>query len=120
MNDNLSICVNYSPPSLHFLAYNQADQLVKILAMFNNAVIANKVREAILLNPEVSAQDILVTCSEGEVTLAGDVDTPKAQLEAERTATGVEGVVSVRNCLFVRSGRWPPPAEAETLPRSGE
>jgi len=87
--------------------------------MYNNAVIANKVREAILLNPRVSAQDILVTVDENIVTLAGGVETPQALEEAEKTAACVEGVKGVQNHLFVRSGRWPP-AGPEILPRTGE
>ncbi|MHB9130282.1 MAG: BON domain-containing protein [Armatimonadota bacterium] len=83
--------------------------------MYNDAVLANKVREAILLNPRVSAQDIFVSCRDRVVTLAGDVDTPEQRAEAEEAAFGVEGVTHVINDMVVRPGRWPP-AEMEILP----
>lgn len=86
--------------------------------MFNDAVICNKVREAILLNTRVSAQDIIITCRDRVVTLAGDVDTPEQRYEAEDTASRVEGVVRVDNNLYVRPGRWPP-IEPEILPWYG-
>lgn len=86
--------------------------------MFNDAWIANKVREAILLNERVSAQDITINCRDRVVTLAGDVDTPEQREEAEQAACGVEGVVRVDNELYVRSGRWPP-VEPEILPWYG-
>ncbi len=86
--------------------------------MFNDAVIANKVREAILLNPRVSAQDISISSRDRVVTLSGDVDTPEQREQAEGAAWSVEGVVRVDNELYVRPGRWPP-VEPEILPRYG-
>jgi hyperosmotically inducible protein len=86
--------------------------------MFNDAVIANRVREAILLNSQVSAQDIIVTSHEGVVVLAGDVDTPQQRHLAEDTALTVPGVRRVENNLFVRPGRWPP-VEPEIFPWVG-
>lgn len=86
--------------------------------MFNDAVIANKVREAILLNPRMSAQDIIISCLDRVVTLAGEVDTPEQVQWAEETAAVVEGVVRVENDLHVRPGRWPP-VEPEILPWFG-
>lgn len=86
--------------------------------MYNDAVLANKVREAILLNPQIGAQDISVECTHRVVTLSGDVDTPAQREAAEETARAVEGVVRVENDLFVRPGRWPP-AEPEILPWYG-
>lgn len=86
--------------------------------MFNDAVIANKVREAILLNPRVSAQDISIASCDRVVILSGDVDTPEQRVQAEEAACGVEGVVRVENALDVRSGRWPP-VEPEVLPWYG-
>lgn len=87
--------------------------------MYNDAVIANKVREAILLNPRVSAQDIDITCRDRVVTLAGDVDTPEQKDEAELTAAEVEGVVRVDNELYVRPSRFPPGTTPEILPWYG-
>lgn len=86
--------------------------------MYNDAVIANKVREAILLNPRVSAQDLTVSCVERVVTLRGEVDTPAQEEYALLSAQAVEGVVRVENDLHVRSGRWPP-VEPEILPWTG-
>lgn len=83
--------------------------------MYNDSVIANKVREAILLNPRVSAQDIAITVRDRVVTLSGDVDTPAQFEEAEEAARVVEGVARVENNLFVRPIRWPP-GESEVLP----
>ncbi len=96
----------------------RAGRLCYSYGMFNDSVIANKVREAILLNPRVSAQDIIVTCRNRVVLLAGEVDTPEQQRQAEETAIHVDGVVRVDNDLYVRAGRWPP-AEMEVLPWVG-
>lgn len=76
--------------------------------MYNDAAIANRVREAILLNPLISAQDIAITCRDRVVLLAGDVDTEEQRLEAEETALAVEGVARVESDLYVRPIRWPP------------
>jgi osmotically-inducible protein OsmY len=86
--------------------------------MYNDAAIANKVREAILLNPRVSAQDIQVSSQERVVCLTGAVDTPEQLCQAIASAERVEGVVRVENNLFVSSARWPP-VEPEILPRAG-
>ena len=86
--------------------------------MYNDAVIANKAREAILLTPGISAQDIVIAVQGRVVTLSGDVDTPEQARLAEAAAAGVEGVLRVENDLYVRPGRWPP-AEPEILPRHG-
>lgn len=86
--------------------------------MYNDAVIANKVREAILLNPRVSAQDLTVLCRDRVVTLSGAVDTPEQERQAVMSAESVEGVVRVENNIFVNSGRWPP-VEPEVLPWRG-
>jgi len=84
--------------------------------MYNDAVIANRVREAILLNPAISAQDIIITSHNRVVTLLGDVDTPDQVAMAEIIAASVDGVAAVENGLFVRAGHWPP-TESEILPR---
>lgn len=86
--------------------------------MYNDAAIANKVRETILLNPRVSAQDIIITCEDRVVTLSGDVDTPEQKEEAEHAAVEVEGVVRVDNELYVRPSRFPPQS-TEILPWLG-
>jgi len=83
--------------------------------VYNDAAIANRVREAILLNSRVSAQDITITCRDRVVTLTGEVDTLEQAEEAERTAAEVDGVGRVVNELFVRAIRWPSP-EREQLP----
>jgi hyperosmotically inducible protein len=83
--------------------------------MYNDAAIATRVREAILLDPRVSAQDITVTCEQRIVTLAGEVDTVEAAQSALDTATRVDGVKHVINALQVRPTRWPPPGP-EILP----
>ena len=86
--------------------------------MLNDAVIANRVREAILLNPRVSAQDIQVNVHDRVVILTGGVDTPEQERQALQSAETVEGVARVDNNLYVRSGRWPP-IEPEVLPWRG-
>ena len=86
--------------------------------MYNDAAIANRVREAILLNQRVSAQDILITVTDRVVTLSGDIDTPEQKDEAEQAAAEVEGVVGVDNALYVRPSRFPP-HNPEVLPWHG-
>lgn len=89
-----------------------------VQGMYNDAVMANKVREAILLAPGISAQDIVIAVRERVVTLSGEVDTPEQARLAEDAAANVEGVARVENDLYVRPGRWPP-AEPEILPWHG-
>lgn len=85
---------------------------------YNDAVLANRVRETILLNPRVSAQDLGVECHDRVIILTGGVDTPQQLEAAETSANDVEGVVRVESHLYVRSGRWPP-IEPEILPWPG-
>ncbi len=86
--------------------------------MYNDAALANRVREAILLDPRISAQDIVITCVDRVVTLSGDVDTPEQRAAAEQVAGAVDGVVRVDNLLYVRPSRYPP-ITPETLPWYG-
>lgn len=86
--------------------------------MFNDAAIANRVREAILLDPRISAQDIAITCVDRVVTLSGDVDTPEQRVVAETVTQEVDGVVRVENQLYVRPSRFPP-VNPEILPWYG-
>lgn len=86
--------------------------------MYNDAVIANKVREAILLTPGINAQDIVIDVRERVVNLAGEVDTPEQARLAEEAAATMDGVLRVENDLYVRPGRWPP-IEPEILPWQG-
>lgn len=86
--------------------------------MYNDAAICNRVREAILLNPLISAQDIHIACRDRVVLLSGGVDTEEQREAAECTAASIDGVARVENNLFVFPIRWPP-VSPEVLPWFG-
>lgn len=64
--------------------------------------IREDVCEQLTHHPHVDASDIEVTVREGEVTLAGTVDTRMAKRAAEEAGDHVRGVKDVHNQLRVR------------------
>lgn len=70
----------------------------------DDATITTRVKAALIKNPATKARDIHVEVYQGQVQLAGFVDSANEKTSAERTARGVQGVKSVRNSLEVHAG----------------
>ena len=65
--------------------------------------LVNKVRAAILADPQLGSQRIVVEADDGAVTLTGVVDSPALRERAEELAGSVEGVAQVQDRLDLRS-----------------
>ena len=69
----------------------------------NDLVTERVITRAILDEPELAGQNIIVGCVNGIVTLGGDVDNGSQRELAGQIAAGVEGVVEVQNNLTTSS-----------------
>lgn len=69
----------------------------------DDATVTTRVKAALVKNPATKARDIHVEVYQGQVQLAGFVDSSKEKAAAERTARSVEGVKGVRNSLEVHT-----------------
>jgi osmotically-inducible protein OsmY len=67
----------------------------------DDALITAKVKSKLAADPEVSAMNLNVSTSEGEVTLTGRVKTENARREAVKLARDTEGVKDVRDLIEV-------------------
>jgi osmotically-inducible protein OsmY len=67
----------------------------------SDAVLAQRVREAIERSPMLDRADIRVTASSGKVFLNGEVDTFFERDQAEDAASRVQGVIEVQNRIQV-------------------
>jgi hyperosmotically inducible protein len=67
----------------------------------DDALITAKVKSKLAADPEVSAMNLNVSTSEGEVTLTGRVKSDDARREAVQLARGTEGVRHVRDLIKV-------------------
>ena len=65
--------------------------------------LATKVRAAILADPVLASQHIVVEADDAAVTLTGIVDSPALRERAEELAGSVEGVAQVQDRLQLRS-----------------
>jgi osmotically-inducible protein OsmY len=69
--------------------------------------IAQNVRQALLWNPDVDRHQIVVSCHNGLVYLAGVVSSDYEKFQAEDIASRVRGVVTIENNLKVdQTWRW--------------
>lgn len=66
-----------------------------------DAWITTKAKLALITSDDVSARNVNVDTTNGQVTLHGKVSSAAEKAEAERLAKGIEGVKSVRNMLQV-------------------
>jgi len=69
----------------------------------DSSVISNKVRAAIVKDPQLSIFQIDVTTYKNVVQLSGFVNTEAAKQRAGEVARTVEGVADVKNDLVVKS-----------------
>ena len=70
----------------------------------DSSVISNKVRAAIIKDPQLSIFQISVTTFKDVVQLSGFVNTEAQKEHAGQVARGVAGVKDVKNDLVVKSG----------------
>ncbi|SHF31395.1 BON domain-containing protein [Desulfacinum infernum DSM 9756] len=70
--------------------------------VLDDATITAKVKAKLLDDPLVSGLAIDVDTFQGEVTLTGVVNSPKARIRAEDLARKTRGVRSVRNLLRIQ------------------
>jgi len=89
-----------------------ADEFVKAQAVHDrmrtgqyvdDSVITAKVKAALVKDPAVSALAVSVETRKGIVLLSGFVDSDSQARRAAEIAAGVQGVVSVKNGLTVKS-----------------
>ena len=71
-------------------------------AVIDDTVIKRDVNIALSKEPAISSTDILVTSSEGVVTLKGKVKTMQLKNRATAIALGVVGVRAVNNQLLTK------------------
>ena len=69
----------------------------------DDSVITAKVKAALLKDPAVSALAVSVETRKGTVVLSGFVDSDSQLQRATEIAAGVQGVVTVKNALVVKS-----------------
>jgi hyperosmotically inducible protein len=69
----------------------------------DDSVITAKVKAALLKDPNVSGIAVSVETHNGTVLLSGFVDSDAQMRRAQEIASGVAGVVSVKNGLAVKS-----------------
>ena len=65
-------------------------------------IITAKVKVAMLNDPDIKALDVSVETYRGHVLLSGFVEDENQVRKAGRIASGVRGVVSVKNALIVK------------------
>src|SRR5712671_3065707 len=70
----------------------------------DDAGLTTRIKAALIKNPATKARDINVEVYNGQVQLAGFVDTPEEKREAGRIARRGAGVKNVRNDLEVHPG----------------
>jgi hyperosmotically inducible protein len=68
-----------------------------------DSTLTTKVREAILADPELQSQQIIVETEDAAVTLTGTVDSPSLRERAVELAGSVDGVAQVQDRLKVRT-----------------
>jgi len=66
--------------------------------------IRDDVCERLTYDPDIDASDVTVTVSQGEVTLAGEVEDRRAKRRAEDIIEEVSGVRDIHNQLRARRG----------------
>lgn len=66
-----------------------------------DTVIAENVRDSLLINPATKLWEIETTVEDGEVTLTGTVDSWQERELAAKVAKGVNGVVAVDNQIAI-------------------
>ena len=82
-------------------AERKIDQAGKAL---DDATVTAKVKSALIAEPNLKAMSINVDTAAGIVTLRGTADSQETKQKAERLASTVEGVRSVKNELVVIRG----------------
>lgn len=63
--------------------------------------IIDEIEKALLLEEEISTDNIIVTCENGKVTLTGSVDTLEDKQKIEDIVEDISGVAIINNDLEV-------------------
>lgn len=63
--------------------------------------IIDEIERALLLEEEISTDNVIVTCQNGKVTLSGSVDTLEDKQKIEDIVENIPGVIIVNNDLEV-------------------
>jgi len=69
----------------------------------DDTMITAKVKAALVKDPDIRSVEVTVETYKGEVLLSGFVDNARQVRRAAEIASGVRGVVAVKNSLLVRS-----------------
>ncbi|MGH8751333.1 MAG: BON domain-containing protein [Burkholderiales bacterium] len=74
----------------------------KLERFSQDSLITARIKAELLKEPDIKALDVSVETYRGHVLLSGFVEDEQQVKMAERIASGVRGVVSVKNALIVR------------------
>jgi len=74
----------------------------KMVRSMEDELITARVKAALLEDPEVKSLDVNVETYRGHVLLSGFADDESQVKKAGRIASGVRGVVSVKNALIIK------------------
>lgn len=85
-----------------FLKAQSIHQRMRAQKFLEDSLITAKVKAALLKDREVSALDVKVQTYHGTVLLSGFVDDERQARRAMEIASGVRGVVAVKNSLIVK------------------
>jgi len=85
-----------------YTAAESALRQAKTKRFMEDEIITAKVKAAMLNDPEIKSLDVSVETYRGHVLLSGFVEDDNQVRKAGRIASGVRGVVSVKNALIVK------------------
>ena len=83
--------------------YKSAAQKVVVKRVVSDSVITSKAKADILATEGLKSLQISVETHKGEVSLSGFVDSEAAKTKAGEVVSKVEGVMTVKNSLEVKS-----------------
>ena len=85
-----------------YAAAESALHRTKAERLAEDGIITAKVQAALLKDPDIKSLDVSVETYRGHVLLSGFVEDENQVRKAGRIASGVRGVVSVKNALVVK------------------
>lgn len=85
-----------------FLKARSIYERMRAQKFVEDSLITARVKAALLKDPVVSALDVKVQTYHGTVLLSGFVDDERQMRRAAKVASGVRGVVAVKNSLIVK------------------
>ncbi|HSS47224.1 MAG TPA: BON domain-containing protein [Burkholderiales bacterium] len=85
-----------------YAAAEMAVHRAKAERFAEDSLITARVKAELLKDPDIKSLDVSVETYRGHVLLSGFVEDQEQVHKAERIASGVRGVVSVKNALIVK------------------